>query len=214
MLLLLSLSFYVKLCQALFPEGVLAPGVLLQLQGLQLSGKFFFFGHAMKKPKVQVLVKGFPVRLEAGSLCVSILQEGCQEPVLCTSQGMFQEILDTCRGNVDSIRFVTHSYTVAPFAPLTRVAVTSTSDEHEFVSGKKAEPKGQVRLGFGLTLTSEEKTKGSQSQSHTWCPESHTRQATENQRRCWGKQCYCRKDFKTDCKGGAWREERHGIFRF
>lgn len=112
----------------------------------------------MKKPKLQVLVRGFQVASVSDSdpssspMFVSILDQDCSVPTFATSQTMFQNILqDTggSAGSLDSIPFVIHTYTVASFEPLTKVRIIATSDRHMFLSSKaRKEPKPKPRQGL------------------------------------------------------------------
>lgn len=94
----------------------------------------------MKKPLMQVLIRGHPH--EAGvseqGLQVLLIPPGCvgKMPALCTGHQMFQEVcLELVWHQVDpeKISFVVHEYRLNPFMPLLAVTITSTSEQREFL---------------------------------------------------------------------------------
>lgn len=118
--------------------GILMPGSLLKLQGPGLVDKFFFLGHSMKRPRVHVLIEGIRDQAKSDELCIQLLRPGSLDPNMCTSQSMFQRILEVhglCPSTA-SIPFVVHTYSVRAFEPLTWVTVTATSEEYCFCQPK------------------------------------------------------------------------------
>lgn len=145
--------------------GVLPPGTLIKLQG-----QHYFVGIAMKKPQMQVLLRGFETedtRHTASRISILDPRSGC--PQMATSQQVFEEILDNQGAEGDCqnvIPFAILTYHVSPFEPLLCVSVTGSSgDGHVFQSKKVVDKKQPVpvsRLAFGLKQTPKKRNRAKQ----------------------------------------------------
>lgn len=140
-------------------RGILSIGSLIRFQRLQwspdLPHSYYFVGLAMKKPQMQVLLRGFLIEGndQTDHIQVSILDPSSQAPSMVTSQKLFEDILDVA-GSIEVIDFAIAEYTVSPFLPLLSVTVTSVSDKQQFQT--KTERKRTLagaRVAFGLKET-------------------------------------------------------------
>lgn len=134
-----------------------------------MTDRFYFLSVAMKKPRMHVLIKGFPDAAGMSSddpgVNVSIFKppfsSSSKEVVFQTSYQVFQELIDLSASGASSSNlqmprafdFRTHTYSVDAFQPLHTVSVRSTSDIHQFQIGKPASSARQTRLPFGLTIS-------------------------------------------------------------
>lgn len=110
----------------------------------------------MKKPVLQVLIRGYEHRSEDGSDCeeVSLLSSATigKMPTICTGHQLFHELCAEAAADGDqlpaTIGFQVHQYTLNPFAPLLAARLCSGSKCFEFQAAKpKRERKHSSTLG-------------------------------------------------------------------
>lgn len=158
-------------------QGLILPGTLLQLKvdGLAACESFFFVGTAMKKPRLHVLIQGFPISAPApASECVSIVHPDSGRPVMYLSHELFQRLIEMLQQpKLATIPFVIHEFQIKAFGPLLFVSITNTSSLHEFVAAKKGVLKQNAtttRLPFGLKHSPRKRNRkrklGVQGQDH------------------------------------------------
>lgn len=158
--------FEVFWCQAPHQiQGVLPCGSLFQIHGPGLKDEFFFLAYALKKPKQQVLMRGFPgqeLQIQDGEVAIHILHPTSNQPVFSTSGQAFQQILSELKvpseaDALSQLSFVIYKFMVNPFAPLLQVRATRSGNPHKFVVPKPA--KVQTKLPFGLKAETRKRKK-------------------------------------------------------
>lgn len=101
----------------------------------------------MQKPRVQVLLRGFPIAHPEGEARVGILDPTTGQPKMALSHQVFQALVHSSM--LETIDFMLHEYHVQPFEPLHYVTVTG-STAHKLSTAKVTAAKVQTRLPFGL----------------------------------------------------------------
>ena len=146
----------IEISKTVLSQGVLSVGSLLELQLPPPHNKFYFLATAMKKPRLHVLIRGFPGVAPTGETTVSILDPATSLPEILLSHQMFQAVL--AFKTVDAIEFILHEYEVQPFLPLHTVKLAGNKEHKMSIAGAHG-PKKQTRLPFRLIQSPRKKRK-------------------------------------------------------
>ena len=129
---------------------------LFEVVGCNGRSHYYFIASVLKKPLLQVLVRGHEVTID-GSQCVVLLPTGSLKkmPRLCTGHQAFHEpCLEwlSDRGSLPTcMDFWVCSYTLNPFGPLLKVNDVRRSRQVPFsVDKPKKQQAAQARLPFGF----------------------------------------------------------------
>lgn len=131
---------------------MLSPGSLLQVQMPAPLDLYLFLGTVLKKPRVQVLIQGFPVP-SAGETEVSLIEPSSGKPRFFLSHQVFRSIVQAGNVPITAISFVVHEYHVSPFGDLLSVTLTGEQRCSKFVAVKTAAMKQTSILPFGLQMS-------------------------------------------------------------
>lgn len=156
MIHLTDFAFAPSLSSLLGNQGILATSSLVEISCPGIGPQYFFIALVMKKPLMQVLIKGSETTLVDEQRNIVLLPTGGvgKVPAICTGHQAFQEL---CAGIVGSghalpekLHFFVHKYTLNPFTPLLAARVVPGGDCHAFLVKHTRQNTGPTKTPFGI----------------------------------------------------------------